>query len=399
MVTPSEASHSTIDRHVAGCFYCGQLGPYTDEHVVSAGLGGDDSAWMLRGCVCTTCNNTTFSRMEANVLKASHVGLMRLFAQPTTRDGLPPSPLQAPTTVELGADLPHASGSFGAGGQASLFAQIIFEDFTSNEVRFSILGPDRPSVEVLLSSLHELLQEEVVLIQKHDARSFSLTRLVLMSTGYQSIEVADVQKPPQTGIWFEPMRAAGTAEAPPAWTVFRRQTGQLVGRVPELTHLIILLSQLRPNLDRVHREFANTTVLPSKVQPLVHMGMTVDMNAVDRVMIKIGLNLIAHLFGVDIVRQAPFDAAVAFVLGEGESVRRAQLPSTIMRMAPAGRHLFRLSMCRVDDERYVLLLTVRLYDAGPVTSFVLAEFASKEPPVQTATVLVDYSANRIERVS
>jgi hypothetical protein len=32
-------------------------GPFTDEHVVSAGFGGDDKAWFLKDCVCSDCIN------------------------------------------------------------------------------------------------------------------------------------------------------------------------------------------------------------------------------------------------------------------------------------------------------------------------------------------------------
>ena len=73
-------------RHDGGCFYCGSLGPFSDEHAVCAGLGGDDRAWLLKECVCAVCNTDIFSKLETKFLRTSPVALARLFLQPWTRD-------------------------------------------------------------------------------------------------------------------------------------------------------------------------------------------------------------------------------------------------------------------------------------------------------------------------
>src|SRR4051812_41233774 len=78
----------------ASCIYCGGAGPFTDEHVVSAGLGGDDKAWLLKDCVCSTCNTKVFSPLETKFLKASGAALARLFLQPHTRDKNKPPTVQ-----------------------------------------------------------------------------------------------------------------------------------------------------------------------------------------------------------------------------------------------------------------------------------------------------------------
>ena len=73
-------------RHDGGCIYCGSEGPFSDEHAVCAGLGGDDGAWLLKGCVCRVCNTDIFSKLETKFLRSSPVALARLFLQPRTRD-------------------------------------------------------------------------------------------------------------------------------------------------------------------------------------------------------------------------------------------------------------------------------------------------------------------------
>ncbi len=69
------------DRHVGGCIYCGGPGPFTDEHVVSAGLGGDDNGWLLKDLVCGVCNTDVFSKLETKFLRSSGPALARLFLQ------------------------------------------------------------------------------------------------------------------------------------------------------------------------------------------------------------------------------------------------------------------------------------------------------------------------------
>jgi hypothetical protein len=74
------------DRHVSGCIYCGSPGPFSDEHVISAGLGGDDNRWLLKDCICCICNTDIFSKLETKFLRESPVGIARLFLQDRTRD-------------------------------------------------------------------------------------------------------------------------------------------------------------------------------------------------------------------------------------------------------------------------------------------------------------------------
>ena len=65
-------------------YICLGPGPFTDEHVVSAGIGGDDQDWLLGGCVCGECNRV-FSKLETKVLRSSPIAIARLFLQPQTR--------------------------------------------------------------------------------------------------------------------------------------------------------------------------------------------------------------------------------------------------------------------------------------------------------------------------
>jgi len=71
------------------CIYCPSEGPFSDEHVIPAGLGGDDVHWLLKDCVCRVCNTEIFSKLETKFLRISPMAIARLFVQPQTRSGTP----------------------------------------------------------------------------------------------------------------------------------------------------------------------------------------------------------------------------------------------------------------------------------------------------------------------
>ena len=71
-----------IDRST-GCIYCGGGKPFTDEHVIPAGLGAGDE-WQLEELVCERCNND-FSKFELRVMRSGAIGFTRQISQPTGR--------------------------------------------------------------------------------------------------------------------------------------------------------------------------------------------------------------------------------------------------------------------------------------------------------------------------
>ncbi|HEY5803343.1 MAG TPA: hypothetical protein VIT90_06620 [Lysobacter sp.] len=395
-----DVASPALDRHIAGCLYCGRPGPYSDEHVVSAGLGGDDSAWMLRGCVCSRCNTSTFSKLEAHVLKASPIGLARLFMQPTTRDGQPPSPLQAYTTLQLSDDGPQLAGQLAASGQPELYAQVVFEKDESGTVSEHAIGPDRPAIANLFGTLRDRLGDELVLIEKHAASSFTVTPLNWQVDRYRADVPSDLRKPPNRGIWFEPIRRPSSPESSEAWSVFQNpRSGQLVGRAPDIHHLRAMLSLLRVDLDALEATLDQPVVAGAAAGGGVNLQVKADLHAIDRTLVKIGLNLTAHLFAPGALRRVEFDAAVAYAIGEGAAPRRAQLPSELLGPAIANRHVFCLSVDTDPKGNPALLFMARLYDAGPVESFVLAQFVAAPPKLESTVVHVDYTANQFERMT
>ena len=327
------------------------------------------------------------------------MGLARLFLQPTTRDGQPPSPMQSYTMVQLDEGGPLLAGELAAGGQPQVFAQVVFERTANGAVSERLAGPDRSAIVALLDALRDQLQDELVLIEKRASDVFTITPLKWQDSRYQPGEVAQVPKPPVSGIWFEPLRKSSSMESSESWTVFHRSTGQLVGRSPDLNHLRAMLTLLRVDLDVLAAALDQPGSDGATPAAGVNLQVKADLHAMDRTCVKIGLNLTAHLFGIDVVRRADFDSAVAYAIGEGVALRRAQLPSALLGPAMADRHVFYLRVDRSPDDKPVLLFMARLYESGPIESFVLAELVAPISQLQSTVVHVDYTANRFERMS
>ena len=312
---------------------------------------------------------------------------------------MPPSPLQSPTTVQLGDDGILAAGTMGAQGKTEVFAQIQYERSGTDELELPIFAPDKASLQKLFSALLAQLTDDVLLIDKHSARAFTITKLSWLHDSYKIESSAAAEKPPETGIWFEPMRAPATAESAPRSTLLRRPTGQLVGRTQDLESLAEMLGALRPHIANLCKKLEETHMQGSSAQPGVHLGMTVDIHAIDRVRMKIGLNLVAHLFDVDMVRRPDFDDAVAFVLGYGSTITRVQIPARILGSKAENQHLIFLFSRPAPSGRSSLVMAMQLYGAGDFEGYILGEVDSTDIPQDPILICVNYEENRIERLT
>ena len=138
-------------------------------------------------------------------------------------------------------------------------------------------------------------------------------------------------------------------------------------------------------------------------RPEFHQRYIVDMSIYDRVLTKIGLNLVAKLLGLELIRSSAFDTAVAYAReGIGRdleaparnlstdhvicSVRHSQI-ATILALLPVPR----------SNGSYKLAFMARLY-GGPAEVFLLAEFDGPIAELKRPVILlVDYINHKIER--
>jgi hypothetical protein len=304
-------------RREGGCIYCGSPGPFSDEHAVSAGLGGDDSAWLLKDCVCRVCNTDIFSKLETKFLRSSPVALARLFLQPRTRGksskaGVPSVQPKASyicdpdTGILLEAEL-------GAGGSSEVLPQLLIVDAG----HISVTGGDAASASAFLSELQKALSDEVTLIEKTREGfevAYETTPLIWKDDAYAPGETATHARSPKTGLWIEPLIRPETAQEgevvlPPR--IFRRPAGQLVCRADAAGHVALFLTVLRNAPELLEASKVGAAGMAHD-RPGFHQRYLIDVSVHDRVLTKIGLNLVAKLLGLDLIRKPAFDAAVTY---------------------------------------------------------------------------------------
>ena len=393
------------DRHTGGCIYCGSNGPFSDEHVVSAGLGGDDAAWLLEDCVCRVCNTDIFSKLETKFLRSSPAALGRLFLQQRTRDagsqtGVPSIQPNVTLYRDPNSGLLLAA-EMGVKGKTTVLPQIVAIP-REGAVETGITGSDHADVYDFLARFQSALTDDVILIEKRKDGFevvYLTTTLTWTNESYAVGETTSSSRPPKVGLWLEPLvrpETASDGERLP-FVVFGLPRGQLVCRAnsPALAGALLTFLRQNPQVRQPSQVGAATESDPT---PGVHLRFGTNPETDDRVLIKIGLNLVAKLLGVGFVRDEAFDRAVDYARAGAGAVYKAP-PTTADVLGPAitDRHVMALLDGPGANGGHALVFVIRLY-GGPLEAFRLAEFDGPIAGLETPIVIhVDYQNHRIER--
>ena len=192
--------------------------------------------------------------------------------------------------------------------------------------QIAVTGPDAGSAAAFLSELQRALSDEVTLIEK--ARdgfevAYEVTPLTWKDGAYAPGETARLARAPKAGIWIEPLLRPETAQDGEVLRprMFRRPAGQLVCRVHAVKHAAFFITVLRNAPELMDATKLGAAGM-SHDRPGFHQRYIIDMAVHDRVLTKIGLNLVAKLLGLDLIRKAAFDAAVEYAReGKGAACR------------------------------------------------------------------------------
>lgn len=395
------------NRNVNGCIYCGSLGPYTDEHVISAGLGGDDSKWLLKNCVCRLCNTDIFSKLELKFLRSSPIAIARIFLQPTTRKrgsetGVPS--LQSKSSfIRDDENGVLYEGELIAGGIGKILPQIgvIAHD------KFYKCGPDPEALISFERELRANLREEVQLIEKKIDGSevqFLITTLSWSEQAYAISKLESQQSRPKNGFWVEPLTQPQTdKDGILLQRVFRRSAGQLVCRTSNSNDAAAWLSLLRNS----EEWFTNGTIETKNKTVAgggVHQQINFDFSAYDRVLTKIGLNLVAFLLGQNFFRRIELDQAIAYARDCVGNIKKypqafSQKQANIFGRALPNRHLFALFQGEGPDGTATLVCFARLY-GGQLEGLMLGEFSTSIAELANPIVVhANYVDHSIQRMS
>lgn len=393
------------------CIYCDEIKPFTAEHVVCAGLGGDDKDWMLEYCVCGDCNTKVFSKLEAAFLRSSPIALARLFYQEKTRGrggkaGTPSLTTKQNLLVDNATGL-LLTQEIGQGLQPVVLPQLLLKTPGTLMARIPNIEEGRS----FLDALRIVMRHGPILVEKIKNGfevGYKATRLTWddQKCEFSAGAAELLAKPPgKNAVWVErllmpPSVTAGLRLTP---RIYRRSQGELVCGLVDIDEAARFLSYLRNNEGAVSiPDGAALTAIPTSD---VHLSLQIRVDVHDRVLTKIGINLIAKIFGLNFVRRPEFTSAKEYVRnGIGNilkiSIDKHPMNDRLKSTDLPGVHTLILSGARSqNDQTRLLTMCVSLY-SGPFESFALAELPKDLPELaEPVVILVSYNENRIERFS
>ncbi|MBI1391037.1 MAG: hypothetical protein GC154_21635 [bacterium] len=404
--------HWSMAANISGlrCIYCDQGGPFTAEHVVPAGLGGDDSAWILRDCVCARCNTAVFSPLETKFLRASPLAYARLFLQPGTRKR---SGARGAPSIQAAASFHHdlATGTLleadmRAGGETHIWPQLI----AGEPPTFRLYAKDQAAAKQLLDTILAAITADMVTVIEKRREGFEVilrhTPLNWDGTNYScGVSFEQPTLAADFAVWLEPLGPPSTAKdqdaTPMTSRLFMRASKQLNARADAADDVATILTVLRCN--PLSQTSEGTMARTGEAH--IHQSLTIDMDVHFRVLTKIGINVCAKLFGPDFVRAPAFSVAEDYArLGTG-NIRR----NFIGKMTPYGsmfgpsmpdHHVLAISTTKTPNGGTALVFAAQLYGAELTQMVCLAESPINfDPALNTVLLHVDYVNHRIRQLT
>ncbi|WP_230503779.1 HNH endonuclease [Janthinobacterium sp. FW305-128] len=402
-------SHSGFDSHMPDtCIYCSRPGPFTDEHVFCAGLGGDDNTFLLRELVCKKCNEETFSPLEAAFLRASPEAIGRAFLQThgRKRSGKARATeaplLQCTTTSVLLPDSDEpVEAVFGRGGVVSILPKFIL---TGNN-----MGSRAATSEDLAVFCHELISylsaDELVAIRKEHASggaSFVVTTYIFSCDKYIESSSSVLRKAPKTGFWIECSGGELEPEEMRRTELVRNSNGHTVVRLKNEGELSGLLGRLRKNIFVFEQIAGKKVDGDTVVNPLVSISVQSNLDARSRVLAKIGINLCAFVMGKNFVCKEGFsDMKKKILLGQEEIALQNILLDEqsaeflkIFDLVQKSKHFVSIMLVPMQSGTNKLSMFMRIF-GGAFIHIVLAENLPHQPNFPIF-LEVDYNLHQLE---
>lgn len=382
------------------CIYCDREGPFSDEHMFPAGLGGDDRTFLLKDLVCATCNTEVFSPLEAQLMRNSPYAYARLLHQPQGR-GRGKKSRPPEFTPELVLMTDPESGAISEvellpGGVPEPLPQIqIFDE------QIQLIGPPGERISRFLLDLVELLHDAVFVVEKKGGPKrarFETTEYKWIVERYEKVGISTSEKAPRTAVWLLPLHLKENDERGWPRIFQRKKDGHLNMRLASAADAPLFLSQLRKNLPNL---------LPISIpedgvvnKPDVRISMRVAMQEVFRAIAKIGVNTACIEYGDTFVRAEAFTPIREAILRGTRFVD--VLPprvnfDKVFGQETSAVHLAILFPSRIDHDHECLVFAIRLYGVG-LHCVMLADRVSFPPNSQPVVFVIHYRENRIERL-
>jgi len=380
------------------CIYCGSDGPFSDEHVFPAGMGGDDKSYLLSNIVCAACNSD-FSKFETTLMRRSIVALARIFNQPYGRTkGEPPEfdTLETHTIDDHGRLIESSY----KGSQIEPLAQLIFTG--------SIIESTASNIDQLISFLKKmaelLFNETLLLIEKlsnQKSARFQVSTLKLVNRDYQVQSKETLAKPPKKGIWLAYSHGTDKNKAPIPPRIFRRTKGEIVLKTHDSTLVGKLLGSAKRTLPNIIEDSIKSSTAQIQT-PLISTTIEGWSNDCDRAIAKIGFNLLVKHLGTEVASLPEFSEIKQAILNKDSQMPFSlfsdlKLKKEVFGNIPKNCHCLLLTALPTSNSKINIMFLSVLYGNIGVWS-ILAENVSSTYLRSPAYFLVDYITNQITRL-
>jgi hypothetical protein len=225
-----------------------------------------------------------------------------------------------------------------------------------------------------VEAVRSLFDEPVVLIRKllgEGKPTFELIRLNWDEGEYLADGDPEiVAKPPTEGFWLEWMDVSNQETIPYRARLFQSRAKNIELRVSSKLTPSAALAFFRKAVSQIDFSTAKESVINN---PLVSIGMTMSIGVMERVLAKIGLNILVYVAGANYVRNPAFDDIKKSILTGVPELQMipgddsGQL-KIIFDCLPANHHLFVIAEVYLPSGEYALVMTMKLY--GSSGSFV-----------------------------
>ncbi|WP_028617415.1 hypothetical protein [Pseudomonas canadensis] len=383
------------------CIYCNGTGPFSAEHVISAGLGADDNRFLLVDMVCRRCNTDVFGNLEREVLRSSPIAIARAFMQPHGRDR--GKLTTAPGIQAKHKQMANALGypdevDFGPHAKPIVLPQLKI----TGEKSFESTAAGLDDLCSFVTSLSTIFQaSQLTCIRKrgpeHDLRYEAITMVRSGKTFTQVDGSSFLARPPRHGVWLERHDKTHTKGSTPAATIFQNLNRGIVLKTSSAT----IEDALNFFACAVEQFSFETQVTKDIEGPIVSVGMSVTIGAMERVIAKIGVNLLAHYLGRDYVADPSLRQIKEGILTGTPRVHVDIVDDdslkTMLDAAPDNHHVLILIQVSQPGGRAALILVAKLYGVAHITRLALD---APEPHLPLPVFfLVDYLNHEVKQRS
>jgi len=384
----------------ARCAYCNGCGPFNDEHVFPAGLGGNDRAFLLKNIVCMNCNTGIFSKFEGVLMRKSLVSLGRIAYQPhgrTKRD----APVFEPVENGLVSD----DGDLLEAGYKKGFNVAIHPQIIIYEDKIKFIATEAEELNSFFSNLEKTLNTEKTLIVEElntgAARRYNVHTFTYSNDTFVSSETTNTSKPPKNSIWLRSIPEKTANRKPFDGILYSDRPGNLSLKLSDKTKVDRFLNAVHKALPKISKdpEHYETSITEHPLISTTFLGWSQDC---DRAVAKIAFNFLIFECS-PIVRDRAFAKIKRSILTGTPKLPLSlkqddSLSGNIFARPPENHHVVLLHPLDMGKGRSALICMMLLYGTT-LTSVTLAEKTSIRTLPNPVYYTIDYINHRINRLS